>query len=278
MPEASDRLKYLVARASQLQQDIEYQKRLAPLDLEEQNSFLLRQEQRRWQDALKTAEWEPAQSEEKQTVLKEFVVCNRLQKIMTEVTTLINQHAEGEARLIRAELAELQRAEGQAANQLQEVEQLQEAKQKLLSHTETGLQIAEPEKAEPNTVAPKAKGAKGAKGKGGGKGKGPPLPSIMPKAKPKAKCQAENKKKNNLVTLYWRALPANAEKMNAGSSALLKQCAEMLAAASGSPEITYPDQEQQLGAVYEQPEAPESEDLPDSMIEARCCLDIDVQC
>ena len=263
---APNRLQDLAAQASLLQQEIKRQKILAPPDLIEQNSFLLRQEQRRWQDAISSVERAPSQHEEKQDVLKEFQVCNRMQRVMTEVTNLIKQHAEGESRLIRAELAQLQSSESSEAPKLQELQQqvqeLQTAKQKLLeSQSQSRLKEISP----PGEPAGKGTGAKGGKG---GKGKGPPLPSSMPVPKPKAKCQAE-KKKSNLVTLYWRPLPASvgSDKISASSSGLLKQCEEMLAAASGTSEASY-DEEQQLGAVYDKPEAPESDNLPESMIEA----------
>eukprot|EP00439_Symbiodinium_sp_Y106_P037706 s3819_g4.t1 len=262
---APNRLQDLAAQASLLQQEIKRQKILAPPDLIEQNSFLLRQEQRRWQDAISSVERAPSQHEEKQDVLKEFQVCNRMQRVMTEVTNLIKQHAEGESRLIRAELAQLQSSESSEAPKLQELQQqvqeLQTAKQKLLeSQSQSRLKEISP----PGEPAGKGTGAKGGKG---GKGKGPPLPSSMPVPKPKAKCQAE-KKKSNLVTLYWRPLPASvgSDKISASSSGLLKQCEEMLAAASGTSEASY-DEEQQLGAVYDKPEAPESDNLPESMIE-----------
>ncbi|CAE7869464.1 LD [Symbiodinium microadriaticum] len=256
-------LQDLAAQASLLQQEIKRQKILAPPDLIEQNSFLLRQEQRRWQDAVSSVEREPSQHEEKQAVLKEFQVCNRMHKVMTEVTNLIKQHAEGESRLIRAELAQLQSREADAPNQelQRQVQELQTAKQKLLE-SQPNAEISSANSKEP---AGKGTGAKGGKGGKGGKGKGPPLPSSMPVPKPKAKCQVE-KKKSNLVTLYWRPLPASVGKINASSSGLLKQCEEMLAAASGISEASY-DEEQQLGAVYDKPEAPESDNLPESMIE-----------
>ena len=120
---APNRLQDLAAQASLLQQEIKRQKIRAPPDLIEQNSFLLRQEQRRWQDAISCVERAPSQHEEKQDVLKEFQVCNRMQRVMTEVTNLIKQHAEGESRLIRAELAQLQSSESSEAPKLQELQQ-----------------------------------------------------------------------------------------------------------------------------------------------------------
>ncbi|CAJ1334582.1 unnamed protein product [Effrenium voratum] len=73
--------------------------------LPDDHGSLLRQEQRKWQEAFAgRASYTDSDDED---ILGEFRCCTRLQTIMTNITRLITQHAEGEARLIQAEMQEM---------------------------------------------------------------------------------------------------------------------------------------------------------------------------
>ena len=258
-----------------LQKDLEREKSLLQEDHSEQNIFLMRQEQRRWQ------EWN-----EEQGQFEELKQCTDLQKTIVQMKSQLTQRSQTTDQgqvdsLVKADLpgtpqsyptCQMQKEDGENQKALAEAGQNPEQ-----SHSGNFELPGSPEVAQAaeahvglnaeHKEASEAEVPKPAKGKGKGKGGKGPAPTLKPMAKSAVmavKAVKSQEIKKNLVTLHWKALPATPLNENTSNDRLLQNCMDLVSTAGGEVDQTAINED--FAGVFG--DVAECADLPESMQEA----------